>query len=92
MAEQLAQQAGKTASTREKKDYYELPVGNTLLAPHLCHPRRGAGGGEQMKIIAALIAATISVFMLGIGIAEADCQTDCYDSGNTGYHCVTNCS
>jgi hypothetical protein len=30
--------------------------------------------------------------VLGIGTAHADCQTQCYDSGNTGEHCVTNCN
>jgi hypothetical protein len=45
-----------------------------------------------VKIIAALIAATAAVVLLGTGLAKADCQTQCYDSGNTGYHCVTNCN
>ena len=45
-----------------------------------------------MKAIAILIAATAGVFVLGVGTAKADCQTDCYDSGNTGYHCVTTCN
>jgi hypothetical protein len=45
-----------------------------------------------MKFITAFIGATAAVFMLGAGVAHADCQTQCYDSGNTGYHCVTNCN
>lgn len=45
-----------------------------------------------MKAIAALIVATATVFLLGTGRATADCQTQCYDSGNTGYHCVTTCN
>jgi hypothetical protein len=45
-----------------------------------------------MKIIATLIGAAVAVFILGTGVAKADCQTQCYDSGNTGYHCVTNCN
>jgi hypothetical protein len=45
-----------------------------------------------MKIIATLIVATASAFVLGIGPAHADCQTVCYDSGNTGYHCETSCT
>jgi hypothetical protein len=45
-----------------------------------------------MKAIAALIVATAAVLLLGIGTAKADCQTQCYDSGNTGYHCVTSCN
>jgi hypothetical protein len=45
-----------------------------------------------MKAIAALIAVTAAVFLLGTGTAGADCQTQCYNSGNTGYHCVTTCN
>lgn len=42
--------------------------------------------------IAAFVAATAAVLLLGSGVAKADCQTQCYDSGNTGEHCVTTCS
>ena len=45
-----------------------------------------------MKITSTLVAATVSLFLLGTGVAKADCYTDCYDSGNTGYHCVTTCN
>lgn len=45
-----------------------------------------------MKVIAAVILATVVAFVLGAGTAKADCQTQCYDSGNTGYHCVTTCN
>jgi hypothetical protein len=45
-----------------------------------------------VKTIAALIAATVSMFVLGMGTAKADCQMQCYDSGNTGEHCVTDCN
>jgi hypothetical protein len=45
-----------------------------------------------MKAIATLIAATVALLLLGSGTARADCQTQCYDSGNTGYHCVTTCN
>ena len=45
-----------------------------------------------MKAIATLIAATAAMFLLGTGIAKADCQMQCYDSGNTGIHCVTTCN
>jgi hypothetical protein len=41
---------------------------------------------------ASLIAVTASAFVLGVGPAKADCQTQCYDSGNTGEHCVTSCN
>lgn len=45
-----------------------------------------------MQAIAVLIAAAAAVFLLGTGTARADCQTQCYDSGNTGEHCVTTCN
>ena len=47
-----------------------------------------------MKAIAAVAATVFGfvAFVLGTGIARADCQTDCYDSGNTGYHCNTTCN
>jgi hypothetical protein len=45
-----------------------------------------------MKAIAPLIVAAAAVFLLGTGVAKADCQTQCYDSGNTGEHCVTSCN
>jgi hypothetical protein len=48
--------------------------------------------GEQVKVIATLISATVAALVLGAGTAKADCQTQCYDSGNTGYHCVTTCN
>jgi hypothetical protein len=47
---------------------------------------------KLMKAAAMLIAVAGSVFVLGGGVAKADCQTDCYDSGNTGEHCVTTCN
>jgi hypothetical protein len=45
-----------------------------------------------IKAIATLIAVTVAAFVLGIGTAKADCYTQCYDSGNTGEHCVTTCN
>jgi hypothetical protein len=45
-----------------------------------------------VKTTAALIAATVAALVLGTGTAKADCQTQCYDSGNTGEHCVTTCN
>jgi hypothetical protein len=45
-----------------------------------------------LKTIAILIAVAASALLLGIGTAKADCDTQCYDSGNTGEHCVTNCN
>ncbi|CAM2995227.1 hypothetical protein X011_26430 [Mycobacterium tuberculosis variant microti OV254] len=45
-----------------------------------------------MKAITGLIAGMASMLMFGTGVAKADCQTQCYDSGNTGYHCVTTCN
>lgn len=41
-----------------------------------------------MKLLVAIAALTAS--MLAAPLASA-CQTDCYDSGNTGYHCVSDC-
>jgi hypothetical protein len=45
-----------------------------------------------MKVAIAALAMTIGAFVTGIGTANADCQTSCYDSGNTGEHCVTTCT
>lgn len=45
-----------------------------------------------MRAIAALVVAITTVFLLGTGTARADCQTQCYDSGNTREHCVTTCN
>jgi hypothetical protein len=44
-----------------------------------------------MKAIATLIAATVAVFLLGTGVAKADCYTNCYDGGDNGYQCDTTC-
>ncbi|BBY05426.1 hypothetical protein [Mycobacterium noviomagense] len=38
------------------------------------------------------VAAAIGALALGTGVAHADCQTQCYDSGDTGYHRVTSCN
>jgi hypothetical protein len=51
----------------------------------------GRGGDGMIKALAA-VAAAIGALALGNGVAHADCQTQCYDSGNTGYHCVTTCN
>jgi hypothetical protein len=40
-----------------------------------------------MKAIAALIAATVAMLVLGTGTAQAQCQTNCDSQG----YCVTNC-
>jgi hypothetical protein len=56
----------------------------------LVHQR--ARGGEELRTIAILIAVAASALLLGIGTAKADCDMQCYDSGNTGEHCVTNCN
>jgi hypothetical protein len=47
---------------------------------------------KVIKAAGMLIAVAGAVFVLGGGVAKADCQTDCYDSGNTGEHCVTTCN
>lgn len=40
-----------------------------------------------------LVALVLTALALGLSpSAHADCQTQCYDSGNTGYHCVTTCN
>jgi hypothetical protein len=50
------------------------------------------GGGEQTEDYCGTgCGHTVGAFVLGIGTGKAYCNTDCYDSGNTGYHCVTNC-
>ena len=50
--------------------------------------------GNMTFAIATLIAVTVGAFsfVLGTGTAKADCYTSCYDYGNTGYHCTTNCN
>lgn len=45
-----------------------------------------------MKAIAVAIATLIAMLLLGSGTANAGCQTQCYNAGNTGYHCVTSCT
>jgi hypothetical protein len=42
---------------------------------------------RQMQAIATLIAATVAMFLLGTGIANAECQSHCNSYGD----CVTNC-
>jgi hypothetical protein len=39
------------------------------------------------KLGAALVMGAIGAAIVGIGPAHA-CSYDCYDSGNTGVHCV----
>jgi hypothetical protein len=48
----------------------------------------------MMNTIAVFVAtaAAAAVLVIGAPIARADCQTVCYDSGNTGEHCVTTCN
>ena len=43
-----------------------------------------------MKIIAALIAATVAMFLLSTGTAKADCYVSCNDNG-ASYTCSTVC-
>jgi len=44
-----------------------------------------------MRRIAMLIAVATVSFVLGTGVAKADCTTTCYDGGDNGYQCDTSC-
>lgn len=42
-----------------------------------------------MKILIATVGA-LATLVLTTPTAQA-CEVNCYDSGNTGYHCVSDC-
>jgi len=44
-----------------------------------------------MKALATLTAATAAMFLLGTGIAKADCYETCWQNG-TQYQCNTYCN
>lgn len=74
----------------------ERPSNDELLALSGGNLQKGefsktGRGGEHVRI-AITVGTVLSALLLSTGVAHADCQTDCYDSGNTGEHCVTTCN